>query len=40
MKTKLTWKIWLLIIVVGLSLISIFGFPPAFLNNGVLIKHV
>ena len=40
MKLKLTWKIWLLIIVVGLSLISIFGLPPTFFNTGVLVKHV
>ncbi len=40
MKIKLTWKIWILIIVVALSLISIFGLPPKFLEKGVLITSV
>jgi preprotein translocase subunit SecD len=40
MKTKLTWKIWLLIIVLVLSLLSIFGMPPAFFQKGVLITSV
>jgi len=40
MKLKLTWKIWLLIIFVALSLLSIFGFPPVFLQKGVLITSV
>lgn len=40
MTKKLTWKIWLLIIVVLLSLISIFGIPPKFLEKGVLITSV
>jgi len=40
MKTKLTWKIWLLIIVLALSLLSIFGIPPAFMKEGVLITSV
>jgi preprotein translocase subunit SecD len=37
---KLTWKIWLLIIVVILSLLSIFSFPPLFLSKGVVIKSI
>ncbi len=37
---KLTWKIWLLIFVLVLSLLSIFGFPPTFLNNGVIVNSV
>ena len=40
MKPKLTWKIWLLIIVLALSLLSIFGMPPAFFQKGVLITSV
>ncbi len=40
MSKKLTWKIWLLIIALVLSLLSIFGFPPAFLQKGVLITSV
>ena len=40
MKLKLTWKIWLLIIILVLSLISVFGLPPAFLQKGVLITSV
>ncbi len=40
MKLKLTWKIWLLIIVLVLSLISIFGLPPISLQKGVLITSV
>ena len=40
MKLKLTWKIWLLIIVLILSLISVFGLPPTFLQKGVLITSV
>ena len=40
MKTKLTWKIWLLIIVVVLSLIAIFGLPPAALQEGVLVSSI
>jgi len=40
MKLKLTWKIWLLIIVLVLSLLSIFSIPPKFLEKGVLITSV
>ncbi len=40
MKLKLTWKIWLLIIFLVFSLISIFGLPPTFLQKGVLITSV
>ena len=39
MKLKLTWKIWLWVIVVCLSLISIF-ITPTFLQKGVLITSV
>ena len=39
-KKKLTFRIWLLIIVLALSLISIFGLPPAFTEKGVLITSI
>lgn len=37
---KLNWKIWFLIIIVAFSIISLFGFPPIFLQKGVLITSV
>ncbi len=37
---KLTWKLWLLIIILLLSCLSIFGFPPKFLEKGAEIKSV
>ena len=37
---KLSWKIWLLIIVLAFSLISIFGLPPTYLQKGVIITSV
>ena len=37
---KLNWKIWLLIIVVLFSLIPLFGLPPSFMQDGVLITSV
>ena len=40
MKIKLTWKIWILIIVLFFSLLSIFGMPPTFFQKGVLITSV
>lgn len=40
MKLKLTWKIWILIIILVLSLISVFGLPPVFLQKGVLVTSV
>ncbi len=40
MKKKLTFKIWMLIIIVFLSLISIFGLPPTFLQKGVVITSI
>ena len=40
MKTKLTWKIWLLIIVLALSLLSIFGMPLTFFQKGVLVTNI
>lgn len=39
-KLKLTWKIWLLIVIMALSLLSVFGFPPTFLEKGVVITSV
>ena len=39
-KMKLTFKIWILIFFVSLSLISLFGLPPVFLEKGVLITSV
>lgn len=39
-KMKLTWKIWLLIIILSMSLLSIFGIPPTFFQKGVLITSV
>ena len=40
MRKRFTWKIWVLIIAITMSLISIFGLPPAFLEKGVLITSV
>ena len=40
MRKKLTLRIWILIILVALSLISVFGLPPLFLEKGVLITSV
>jgi len=37
---KITWKIWLLIIVALLSVLAIFSFPPTFLEKGVLVSSV
>ena len=37
---KITFRIWLLIIVVALSLISIFSLPPIFLEKGVVVKSI
>jgi len=37
---KLTWKIWLLIIILLLCMLSIFGFPPTFFQKGVVIASV
>jgi len=37
---KITWKVWLLIIILVLSLISIFSIPPKFLEKGVVVKSV
>jgi preprotein translocase subunit SecD len=37
---KLTWRIWLLLILVLLSVLAIFGMPPKFLQSGVLITSV
>ena len=40
MKNKLTWKIWLLIVFIIFSLLSILGFPPIFLQKGILITSI
>ncbi|MBT4376300.1 PDZ domain-containing protein [archaeon] len=40
MKRKLGFKLWLLIIVVLLSLVAIFGFPPKFVNPGIMITSI
>lgn len=40
MKVKLTWKIWLLIIMLIMSLLSIFGMPLTFFQKGVLVTSV
>ncbi|MBU2562306.1 MAG: PDZ domain-containing protein [Nanoarchaeota archaeon] len=40
MKLKLTWRIWMLIIVLALCFLSIFGMPPTFFQKGVLITSV
>jgi preprotein translocase subunit SecD len=39
-KMKLTFKIWILIFFVLLSLVSLFGLFPTFLKNGVLVTSV
>ena len=39
-KVKLTFKIWLLIILILFSLISIFGIPPKVFQHGVLVTSV
>ena len=40
MKLNFTFRIWLLIIILILSLLSIYGFPPAFLEKGILVTSV
>lgn len=37
---KIGWRVWLLIIILLLSLLSIFGMPPTFFAKGVVIKSV
>lgn len=37
---KLTIRIWILIIVLVLSLLLIFGFPPSFFEKGVIVKSI
>lgn len=37
---KLTWRIWLLIFVLVLSFLSIFGLPPKFLDEGIIVRSV
>jgi preprotein translocase subunit SecD len=39
-KFKLTWKMWLLLIILILSIMSVFGLPPVFLEKGVLVTSV
>jgi len=36
----LTWRIWLLIIIILLSFLAIFGFPPTFTQKGIIITSV
>src|SRR4030067_2313195 len=40
MANKLTWRIWLWVIVLVLSLLSIISFPLSFFQDGVLITGV
>ncbi len=40
LKLKLTWKLWILIILLFLSILAIFGFPPTFLEKGVLVESI
>ena len=40
MKIKFTWKVWLLIVALSLSLLSILGMPPAFFDSGVVIASI
>ena len=40
MKKPLNWKIWLLIVVLVLSLLAIFGMPPALLQKGVIVSSI
>ncbi|MGC9309559.1 MAG: PDZ domain-containing protein [Candidatus Nanoarchaeia archaeon] len=37
---KITWRIWILIIAVLFSLISVFSIPPMFLQDGVIIQSI
>lgn len=37
---KLTWRIWILVIAVALSLLAVFGTPMSFFQKGVLITSV
>jgi len=39
-KIKLTWKLWVLIIVLVFSLLAIFGMPPSFAQKGVKISSI
>lgn len=39
-KLKLSWRIWLLIIILAFSLISVFGIPPSFSQKGVLVTSI
>jgi len=40
MRINLTWKLWILVIILFLSLVSIFGLPPSYFQKGVLITSV
>ena len=40
MNIKFTWKIWVLIIFLLFSVLSIFGFPPTFFKTGVFISSI
>ena len=37
---KLTIRIWILIILLAISMLLIFGFPPSFFDKGVMIKSI
>ncbi|MBS3072614.1 hypothetical protein J4477_02170 [Candidatus Pacearchaeota archaeon] len=39
-KLKMSWKLWLLVIALLLSIISIFGMPPAILEKGVIVRSI
>ena len=40
MKIKLTWRIWILLIVVALSFLALFGSSTNFFQKGVLVTSV
>jgi len=40
MKIKLTWRIWVLIVAIAFSLLSIFGFSLNFFQEGVIVTSV
>ena len=40
MNFRLTFRIWLLIIILFFSLLSVYGFPPVFFEKGIIISSV
>ena len=40
MSTKITWRIWLLIVLLFFSFLLIFGYPPKFLQKGIIVTSV